>query len=218
MQNKNFLTKTRWLVTIILLLSFSVTQMWGASTIITKTINTIVSDSSYTVSSGSTINTIATSFKLDANITISTTGTPNCGTFWGSSTKDWRLYQNQSGNVTVSTTSSYELESVTFTYSAGNSGVLNTSGNGSNISSSYQKASGTAISISGTSYTLYVGNTGSATNGQAKITQISVTYKPAASCGSDPTVTGASNNGSFNLNYLFAYLFSLCQRSFYSFF
>lgn len=169
-------------------------NVWG--TTVTKTMNQIVTANGYSVSSGSTINDIVTSFALDANITVSTTGTANCGSFWGSSPIDWRLYQNRSGNVTITAASGYELESVTYTFSASNSGTLNTSGNGSSIASSYQKSSETAISISGSSYTLYVGNTGSATNGQIRITQISVTYSATASCASNPTVTAASNNGS----------------------
>lgn len=189
---KNF--ATRFVAIVVALMAIGVGNVWG--TTVTKTMNQIVTANGYSVSSGSTINDIVTSFALDANITVSTTGTANCGSFWGSSTIDWRLYQNRSGNVTITAASGYELESVTYTFSNGNSGTLNTSGNGSNIGSSYQKSSGTAISISGSSYTLYVGNTGSNTNGQIKITQISVTYSATASCASNPTVTAASNNGS----------------------
>ncbi len=172
--------------------------MWA--TTVTKTINQIVDANGYSVSSGNTINDIVTSFALDANITISTSGSANCGSFWGSSTKDWRLYQNRTGNVTITAASGYELESVTYTYSVSNSGILNTSGNGSSIASSYQKASGTAISISGSSYTLHVGNTGTGTNGQVRITQISVTYSATASCDTKPTVGSSLTSVSATVN------------------
>ena len=185
---------TRFVAIVVALMAIGVGNVWG--TTVTKTMNQIVTANGYSVSSGSTINDIVTSFALDANITVSTTGDANCGSFWGSSTIDWRLYQNKGGDVTVTAAPGYELESVTYKFSTGNSGTLNTSGNGKNIAAAYQKSSETAISISGSSYTLYVGNTGNNTNGQIKITEISVTYSATASCASNPTVTAASNNGS----------------------
>lgn len=184
----NAVCKTRYLALLVVLI-FTCGNVWA--TTVTKTMNTIVTDNSYTVSSGNTIGDIVTSFALDNHITISTSGTANCGTFWGTTTKDWRLYQNRTGDVTVTAASGYELESITFTYvNKSTGGVLNTSGCNSNIGSTYQKASGTAISISGSSYTLYVGNTGKATNGQVRITQISVTY--SATGGGSTPVTGVT--------------------------
>ena len=191
-------TLLRLMSILAILLTVGVEQMWA--TTVTKTINQIVDANGYSVSSGNTINDIVTSFALDANITISTSGSANCGSFWGSSTKDWRLYQNRTGNVTITAASGYELESVTYTYSVSNSGILNTSGNGSSIASSYQKASGTAISISGSSYTLHVGNTGTGTNGQVRITQISVTYSATASCDTKPTVGSSLTSVSATVN------------------
>ena len=176
-------------------------NVWGAPTTVTKTMTQIVTANGYTVSVGQSV-TCYTSFALDANITVSTTGAANCGSFWGSHTQEWRLYQNKSGNVTVTAASGYQLESVTYTFGTGSSGTLNTSGNGSSIASSYRKASGTAISISGSSYTLYVGNTGTGTSGQVKITEISVTYSATApSCAKTVTLAnGSPTNGTISFS------------------
>ena len=135
---------------------------------VTKTMNEIVEANSYTVSSGNTINTIATSFALDNYITVSTSGNPNCGTFWGTTTIDWRLYQNQSGDITITASSGKTISTVTITYSVSNTGTLK-SGN-TTISSGSQQT------VNASSVTYTVGNTGNKTNGQVRVTQISVTY------------------------------------------
>lgn len=170
------------LITLFLFATLAASVGWAEDVIVSKTINEIVSANGYTVSSGSDV-TCYTSFALDDKITISTTGSPNCGSFWGTTTKDWRLYQNKNGNVIVSAATGYVLKSVTFTYSISNGGNL-LNNNGSIV------ASGTAITISGNSVTFIVGNNGSATNGQVRITAISVTYSSASSVTvEEPTLT-----------------------------
>ncbi len=157
--------------------------MWA--TTITKTMSEIVSANSYTISAGSDV-TCYTSFALDANITISTTGSANCGSFWGTSPNiDWRLYQNKSGDITITAATGYALQSITITYSAANSGILQ---DGSTTISS-----GAAQSVSGTSKTYTVSRTGSGTNGQVKVTQISVTYQNLSDTRTETTVTIAGN-------------------------
>ena len=170
------------LITLFLFATLAASVGWAADITVSKTINEIVSANGYTVSSGSDV-TCYTSFALDDIITISTTGSPNCGSFWGTTTKDWRLYQNKNGNVIVSAATGYVLKSVTFTYSINNGGNL-LNNNGSIV------ASGTAITISGNSVTFIVGNNDSATNGQVRITAISVTYSSASSVSVElPTLT-----------------------------
>ena len=170
------------LITLFLFATLAASVGWAADITVSKTINEIVSANGYTVSSGSDV-TCYTSFALDDIITISTTGSPNCGSFWGTTTKDWRLYQNKNGNVIVSAATGYVLKSVTFTYSINNGGNL-LNNNGSIV------ASGTAITISGNSVTFIVGNNDSATNGQVRITAISVTYSSASSVTVEvPTLT-----------------------------
>lgn len=134
------------------------------------TMNEYVEANSITVSAGSDIGDICTSLALNDVVTMSTTGNPNCGTFWGTSTIDWRLYQNANGNVTISVPTGYTLVSVKFTYSSSNSGVLKDSNLG-NVNS------GTTKTVSGTSITYTVGNTSNKTNGQVRITAVEVKYK-----------------------------------------
>ncbi len=142
---------------------------WGEEVIVTKTTNDLVTENDWTISSGTTINTLATNFALDDVITISTTGEANCGSIWGTTTYDWRLYQNKSGDVIIKAADGYELVSVKLTYNISNSGTL--------IDGSTTVKSGTEISVTGTEKRLIVGNTESATNGQVRITQFTVTYK-----------------------------------------
>lgn len=137
------------------------------STTVVKTMNQIVSENNYTVSAGSDV-TLYTSFMLDDIVTVSTSGDPNCGSFWGSTTYDWRLYQAQNGDITISVPSEKELVSVKITYNSNKSGTL--------MSGTTVIASATLQNVSGTSVTYTVGNTGSATNGQVRVTEIEVTY------------------------------------------
>ena len=177
---KALLTKLMLLLCALIAGSSSV---WA--TTITKTMSEIVSANSYTISAGSDV-TCYTSFALDANITISTTGSANCGSFWGTSPNiDWRLYQNKSGDITITAATGYALQSITITYSAANSGILQ---DGSTTISS-----GAAQSVSGTSKTYTVSKTGSGTNGQVKVTQISVTYQNPSDTRTETTVTIAGN-------------------------
>ncbi len=170
------------LITLFLFATLAASVGWAADITVSKTINEIVSANGYTVSSGSDV-TCYTSFSLDENITISTTGGPNCGSFWGTTTKDWRLYQNKNGNVIVSAPTDYILKSVTFTFSVSNNGTL-LNNNGGALTSNE------SVSITGNSVTFTVGNTGTATNGQVRITAISVTYSSASSVTvEEPTLT-----------------------------
>ena len=103
---------------------------------------------------------------VDNNVTLSTTGTGNNGKVYGNGT-EWRLYQAGSGNAVVSVASGYELQSVKFVY--------------------------TSSSVSGTSVSFDVTNTGSATNGQARLTAITVKYvSTGSSVKQDPIL--AFNN------------------------
>ena len=115
-----------------------------------------------------------TRVELDENITASVeNGGSNTGKYYTSG-NEWRFYQTESGAIEITAASGYELDSVTFTYNVSNTGILLNSSN-------QQVASGAAQSISGSSVVFHVGNTGSATNGQVKFTNISVTYHSTSS-------------------------------------
>ncbi len=129
---------------------------------------------------------------LNNDVKATTTGTTNNGKYYS----DWRFYQIGNGNVIISTTNG-ELTSVTFTFTVSNSGTLNY--NSSAITS------GTAVNVSGTSAEFTVGNSGTATNGQVRITAISVNYdvtnagttyywsSPVAAAVETPVITIAEN-------------------------
>ena len=133
-----------------------------------KSMNDLVEANSYTISAGSDV-TCYTNLQLNNDISVSTSGEANCGSFWGSSTYEWRLYQNKGGNVTITAANGFNLKSVTITYSQSNSGTLK-----NNLDASV--ASNTKVDLTGSSVTFTVGNTGSGTNGQVKITNIAVEY------------------------------------------
>ena len=122
--------------------------------------------------SGTTVNgTAVRNLTLDSTIglTLSVGGTGNSGKVYGTGT-EWRLYQNENPVVTLAIGENYKLSDATFTYSVSNTGVLTYGGT--------NKSSGTKITFSETtnSETFGVGNTGTATNGQVRVTAISVSY------------------------------------------
>jgi len=141
---------------------------------------------------GSTSSSGQKSITLNSDVTA----TCNDGTNSGKYYSDWRIYQTETGKVTISTTSG-KLTSVTFTFTVSNTGTLNN--NSSAITS------GTPVNVSGTSAEFTVGNSGSATNGQVRITAISVNYDvtgggttyywsaPVAAAVETPVITIAEN-------------------------
>lgn len=117
------------------------------------------------------IQTNVTSIALDNVITLSTTGGPNCGYIGASkgSPTDWRLYQAASGNLIVTATTGYQINTIKVTYSISNSATL--------LNGTTQVKSNDVVTVNGTSITLTVGNTKSdVTNGQVKVTAIEVVY------------------------------------------
>lgn len=179
MQNKNFLTKTRWLVTIVLAI-LNIGTMLGTTSSVS--ISTYASDHSWSN------DTRYYSVTIDANVTATaSSGGSNNGKY-NSANEQWRFYNSDAGTLTISTTSG-TLSSITLTYNVKDNGIL--------ICGDNTCTSGTAVSVSGTSATFSVACS-KGTSGKIFITAISVTYTPAASCSVDPTVGTASLNGSFN--------------------
>ena len=145
------------------------------------TSSTLISDiaeaNNWVTSAGNDV-TCYPSFDLDDNIVISTTGSPNCGSYWSGG--QWRLYQAKNGNIIITAPDGYELDSVTFTFSTYENGTL-LSPNSSSVTS------GAPVSISGQSATFTVSSSG--TKGQIRLTAISVTYH-STSGPAAPTLTG----------------------------
>ena len=100
--------------------------------------------------------------------TISVSGGGNTGKYY-TSDSTWRLYQGESATITFTANKGYKITTITCKYLQSNSGTLK--------DSSTNVPSNTTINVNANSKTLSVGNTGSATNGQAKITEIAITYQ-----------------------------------------
>ncbi len=140
----------------------------SSTLVLTMTMENYVAVNHCTLSEGTSVTNYPT-LALNSVVTMSTSGTGNCGSFWGTTDTQWRLYQNKNGDVTISVSAGHTLKAVQFTYSVTNTGTLK---DGSTVI-----ASGTKVNLSGTSKTFTVGNTTSATNGQVRITAVQVEYE-----------------------------------------
>ena len=162
------------LITLFLFATLAASVGW-ASTTVSNTIANIAAANSWTNG------TKYTSFSLDENITISCTGGGNSGKYYTSG-QSWRLYQNESPKLIVTAADGYLLISITVTYTVESTGVL--------VYDNTNVSSPATVSVSGSSAEFSVGNTGTATNGQVRITAISVTYSSASSVSVElPTLT-----------------------------
>ena len=104
---------------------------------------------------------------ISSHITAAAEGNANTGKYYENGA-DWRLYQTESPTLTFKAQDGCNILSITITYTIDKTGILTF--NGSNI------ASDTPCEINASSAEFGVGNTGDATNGQVRITSISVTY------------------------------------------
>ena len=141
----------------------------GETETVTKTIHQIVGD----VSNGAKVSTLT----LDSNITVSVNDDGNNGRVYESSTQ-WRLYQTDAALVTVEASNDVTIFSITFTFTTGNSGQLKYNGNAI--------TSGGPVAINNATTAIFsVAKSGSGTNGQIKVTAISVTYTTPGSISVD---------------------------------
>ena len=121
---------------------------------------------------------------VDSNIAATAEGGGNTGKYYTSG-NEWRLYQTDNATLTISAAEGCTISSVKITYNVNNSGVLKLSG--SNVTS------GTEVIVGANSVTFSVGNSGSKTNGQVKVTKISVTYTTAATPTPPPSSCAHTN-------------------------
>ena len=138
-------------------------------TTVNKTMSSIVTENSYTISSGSNIGTKQKTLKIDDVIELSSTGGSNTGSFWKSTDGiiDWRCYEATNSVVKISAKEGYIIEKFTLTFKTSNNGTLD-SGN---------IKTGTEYNVNAQSVSYKIGHTGKKANGQIRITAISVTYK-----------------------------------------
>ena len=134
----------------------------GSGTTISKTIADIATANGWTNSTQyKTIN-------LDEQITVAVEGGGNTGKYYTSG-NNWRLYQSETPSLTISAKEKYKIQSVKITYTVDKTGVL--------TYNSLNVASGTVVDVNAASITFGVGNTGSVTNGQVRVTAIEVVYQ-----------------------------------------
>lgn len=135
-----------------------------AGTVPPTTVTKTISEISGTTESGKKVSSMI----MDDVITLSASTGGNNGKVYTNGA-EWRLYQSDKGTMTVSSKSGYIIESITVTFTVSNKGTL--------LYDSDAVTSGKAVAVSGSSIKFTLGNTSTATNGQIRITAISVTYK-----------------------------------------
>ncbi len=109
------------------------------------------------------------SLDLGQGVVMSVNKDGNNGKFYEGGA-EWRLYQANKAVVTIAVPADKNLVSVKFTYGEKNGGVLQDA-KGNNVTS------GQKVSVTGISAAFSVKNTGTATNGQVKITAVEVVYQ-----------------------------------------
>ena len=134
-------------------------SMMATDYTVTKTIAELASANSWTNAE------VCTPFDFDEVIKVSTDATDyNTGKYYTSG-QQLRLYQSGSAKLIISAAEDFTISSITLTYVSQNKGILK------------EAASGVAVEFDNVqSATFTVGNSGTATNGQVRITAISVTY------------------------------------------
>ena len=108
------------------------------------------------------------SMPMDDVITLSASTKGNNGKVYEKGA-EWRLYQSESGTMTVSSKTGYVIESITVTFNISNTGTL--------LYNNNVVTSGKAVAVSGSSIKFTLGNSSTAKNGQIRVTAVSVTYK-----------------------------------------
>ncbi len=105
---------------------------------------------------------------------------------------NWRLYQTETPELTIAAPDNGKIKAVTITYSVDNAGVLTCGGK--NVNSEEE------VTFNSKSATFGVGNTGTASNGQVRITNIDVDYELAV----DPetkTITSLELSGEYQTSF-----------------
>ena len=151
--------------------TISVTQAAGEGAgvnTVSTTMEDYAKENSCTISVGNSA-TCYTDLDLNSSVRMSTSGKPNCGAFYGETGTQWRLNQKAGGDVIITVAEGCELKSVTFTFAVTSGGaLLDVSGNA--------LESDKAVTVSGTSATFTVGNSGDGDSGQVRITAVTVKY------------------------------------------
>ena len=108
-----------------------------------------------------------TSLIMNEYIYITTNNEGNTAKYYTTG-EEWRFYQTSNSELTINSTEYAKILTVKITYNISNTGTLLLNGN--------KVASNSGVQVNNSSVKFTIGNTGSATNGQAKITKIEVVY------------------------------------------
>lgn len=136
----------------------------GGDTPVEDLISKNISEISGVTTDGTSVSTM----NFDEVVTLKASSGSNNGKVY-SSGAEWRFYQSDKGTLTVTAKEGYTLEKIKVTYTPSKSGVL--------MLGDAQLATDSIADVSGNSVVLSVGNTSTATNGQVRITAISLKYK-----------------------------------------
>lgn len=137
-------------------------EAYDPSVTISKTMEEVATANSWVNS------TQYTTVNLDDVITVEASGGQNTGKYYTNG-NNWRLYQTENPTLTISAKDGYTIKTVKITYTADKTGCLTY--NSSNV------LTDTVVNVDAASIQFGVGNTGTATNGQVRITAIEVVYQ-----------------------------------------
>lgn len=140
----------------------------AATQTVETTMEELVNSNGYSLSTNDNV-TPYTTVPLDSYITMSTSGSGQCGSFWkASNVVTWRLYQTNGGDITFRASSGATITSVTITYLSTNNGALY-DGSSSVVSNETQTVGSTSVT--------YTVSSPSGTNGQVRIKAVKVEYE-----------------------------------------
>ena len=117
----------------------------------------------YAAANGWVNGTKYTSVVVDENVTATVSNGSNTGKYYTNG-NEWRIYQSENATLTIAAKEGCMLKAINVIYNVGNTGTL------------LDAPSGKEVEVEAESVTFKVGNTKSATNGQVKITAMTITY------------------------------------------
>ena len=117
----------------------------------------------YAAANGWVNGTKYTSVVVDENVTATVSNGSNTGKYYTNG-NEWRIYQSENATLTIAAKEGCMLKAINVIYNVGNTGTL------------LDAPSGIEVEVEAESVTFKVGNTKSATNGQVKITAMTITY------------------------------------------
>lgn len=121
---------------------------------------------------------------IDSNITASTIGEGNTGKYIESD-HSWRLYQFNNSQLKITAADGYVINSVEFTFTTSAGGLL--------IHGDDTLTSETAYLVNASSITFSLSNSGDATNGQVRITNLKITYHQSSTPSVIESISAVAN-------------------------